>query len=145
MKGLLPALIACLILVACGGKSSVPHRDEIEDLLLFQGVYHIGGWAVGAAGEPDRFYLLAQKISKEGKEEDFRTMLKDTNPAVRAMGLVCLAKNEKEYPILVGDDSKVTAFSFGCVGETMTMEQFSIRLSKDKNFRAGFVNEIGNL
>lgn len=93
---------------------------------------------MGAAGAPDQFFLLAQAISKEGKEEDFRLMLEDSNPAVRAMGLVCLAKQNIDFPIMKDDNSEVLVFPAGCIGDAMTIESFSRKLKRSGYFRKCF-------
>lgn len=95
MKYLFAALVACVALVCCKSEGKLHHpdkklihyRDEIVGLFSYEEVYHIDGSVVGAGASPGAFYTLAKKVSEEGEEKGFRAMLKDSNPAVRIMGL----------------------------------------------------------
>ena len=51
--------------------------------------------AVGIGGGPGEFYLLFAPTYRYGQTEDFWTMSANTNPVVRAMGLLCL---KHRYP-----------------------------------------------
>jgi hypothetical protein len=51
-------------------------------------VYRVG-WGL----EPGEFYALSQECLRSGTLDDFRHMLLDATPLVRAMGLICLAQS----------------------------------------------------
>ena len=132
-------LVAVVLLtLSCTSMISVPFREEIVSLPKFTGYYTISGFAVGDGGEPGEFYLLAKHVSKDGTQSQFETMLGDSNPAVRVMGLVCLSKNNYDFDTLQGDEGKILALPFGCGGMYMTLEEFSIKLKQDAVFRACF-------
>lgn len=147
MKGLFSALVALVSLVSCKSESKlsppaenlIHYREEIVDLFSYEGVYHIGGSVVGAGASPDAFYILAKKVSGEGEDKEFRSMLMDSNPAVRIMGLVCLAKHGLDIPILEGDNAEVMAIPTGCTGKQISVEEFSKLLRDDSEFRSGFL------
>ncbi|MBK1884653.1 hypothetical protein JIN85_19715 [Luteolibacter pohnpeiensis] len=147
MKSLFAALVACVSLASCKSENKlappaenlIPYRNEIVDLSSYEGVYQIGGSVVGVGASPDAFYILAKKVSGEGEEKKFRSMLKDSNSAVRIMGLVCLAKHGLDIPILEGDDAEVLALPTGCTGMQISVEEFSKLLRDDTSFRAGFL------
>ena len=130
-----------LVLVAflassCASTSIIPFRDEIVSLPTFLGVYTISGFAVGDGPEPGEFYELANVISSTGSRKQYESMLKDTNSAVRIMGLVCLYKQNHESSVLQNDTARIIALPFGCGGIHMTVGEFSIRLKEDEVFRA---------
>jgi len=62
-------------------------------------------------------------------------MLQDDNAIVRVMGLVCFLNKGYEIEEMKGDSCKVLATPFGCVGEEITVEEFSKRMIEDLEFR----------
>lgn len=62
--------------------------DKARELLGVDGAY------VGIVGEPGEFFNLALKLIDKGEKKDFLTLLREENPATRAMGIVCLARTE---------------------------------------------------
>ena len=142
MKRIITLLLFLSIGVSFSVGNAIPFRDKIVDLHSRDGVYHIGSSAVGYGGAPHPFYLLALTIAEEGSEEEFRSMLSDSNPAVRAMGIVCLAMNEKEYPLLIGDNAEIVVFPGGCVGYHTTLFEFSRAFKKTESYRNSFIREM---
>ena len=134
-------LALVIFLYGCRQESNTRFRSEIVNLFEHEGEYHIGGFAVGYTGSLDPFYLLAHKVAKEEMKDMILGMLNDPNPAVRATGLVATAIRKEEIPVLKGDHTSVACFS-GCVGGSMTLEKFSIRLRDDPDFRNEFTCEV---
>ena len=135
-----PALVLGVVcLLSCKTSDlKIPYQDKIINLPMYGNEYGIDGFAVGVGPKPGAFYLLSKLVSATGSRETFENMLHDENVAVRAMGLVCLLKNDNEIELLKGDDTKILAIPFGCGGEYMTLEEFSRRLMEDDVFRACF-------
>ena len=129
-------ILAAMILSSCHSINTTPLRDEVVALPTFLDKYTISGFAVGVGPEPGQFYLLSNQISEVGNENQFRQMLTDSCPAVRAMGLVCLAKHNYSFDILENDKTEILALPFGCGGISMTLEEFSEQLKNDLEFRA---------
>lgn len=60
-----------------------------------RGLDRIESAAIGDGGETGDFYYLMQVLIAEGSLADFEAMLRDAEPAVRVMGMACLAQR---YP-----------------------------------------------
>ncbi|MFL6231130.1 MAG: hypothetical protein ACJ741_20320 [Pyrinomonadaceae bacterium] len=91
------------------------------------------GW--GVRGE---FFLLSEDILRVGDEGDFKRMLDDENPIVRAMGLICLAQSNavKHADALrsrLGDDGQV-GLLVGCVGRRARVGEIASMLLADPDF-----------
>jgi len=139
MKSILYFLIFISVCTVFGKED--PRENELPPPPVWNPESWVEGRAVGAAAQPGKFYLKAKKYSKEKKKEDFLLMTKDADPVIRALGLVCLARNKIELPDMTGDKGQITVFPYGCGGDDITIEEFSKSLFSDKYFRYGFLDE----
>lgn len=97
---------------------------------------HQPGW-----GSND-FYKLSKEFLKNRTVTDFRFMLNDNNPIVRAMGLLCLAQSgadehsfEHSFTLLAhtGDTEEVYLHD-GCLISKITIAEFARRLLQNPYF-----------
>ena len=93
---------------------------------------HQPGW-----GRND-FYKLSKEFLKNRSTTDFRFMLNDNNPIVRAMGLLCLAQSdadEHSFTLLghTGDKEEVYLHD-GCLISKISIGQFAQRLLANPYF-----------
>jgi hypothetical protein len=94
---------------------------------------HDRGW-----GGDNKFYKLSKEFLRFRTPEDFRKMLNDRNPIVKAMGLLCLAQSDPDenHMILlshVGDKEEVL-IHHGCVVSMITIGEFTRRLLNNPYF-----------
>lgn len=78
------------------GTDAPPDTNPVfrEAYARLTGLNIIESDAVGIEGRPGEFYLLFAPTYRHGQTEDFWTMSANTNPVVRAMGLLCLKYRE---------------------------------------------------
>jgi hypothetical protein len=100
-------------------------------------------YRIGFTLEPGEFYKLSQECLKYGTADNFRGLLTDGSPAVRVLGLICLAKsvNAEEFAEvarpLFSDDAQVR-YTNGCVlNQRATVGQIARRLAEGRFFLAG--------
>ena len=109
-------------------------RSIVWELRTIKEVSSIApGWS-----PPGEFFLLSEDLLHYGNEEDFKKLLKDVNPVVRVMGLVCLAQTdfEKYAPTLrtfLIDKAEIDLAHHCTIGRT-TVSEIAERLLKDPNF-----------
>lgn len=91
------------------------------------------GWS-----PPGEFYKLSLELLRYGSEDEFEKLLKDENPLVRVMGLVCLAQLdfEKHSQTLRAHaiDQAVVALSDGCVISHPTVGRIAGMLLQNPDF-----------
>ena len=131
-----------LLVASCSNEEKIPERDKIVSLPTLRDKYIITGFAVGDLPKSGEFYNLTQLVSSTGSKEQYDIMLKDPNPAVRVMGLVCLHKKGYSPSALHSDVAEIIAAPFGCGGFHMTVGDFSMKLNEDEVFRACFCENI---
>ena len=52
----------------------------------------VGGYQVGTERDAGEFYWLSKALCRDGTPKQFRQLLDDPSPTVRAMGMVCIAR-----------------------------------------------------
>ena len=82
-----------------------------------------------------RFFRISKVCLASGGEEDFKRLLQDKHPMVRAMGLTCLAKlgldeHGEKLTEFVQDKGKIALLE-GCVASTITVGQLAVWLLDD--------------
>ena len=114
-------------------------ESVLRKVRLLESVSYRVGWAL----EPGDFYKLSQECLREGTVESFKAMLKDENPIVRVMGLICLAKsvNAEEFSVIAKRlfaDNAQLRYTNGCVlNQRMTVGVIAERLAEHKFFLTG--------
>src|SRR5918993_2274597 len=80
---------------------------------------HQPGWGT------NDFYKLSKEFLKKHTIRDFRFMLNDRNPIVRAMGLLCLAQSKADEHdlalLLHTDDTEEVYLQDGCILSRITI------------------------
>ncbi len=83
---------------------------------------------VGWTGK-NKFYQLSKDILGSGTEQDFKRMLHDRNPVVRAMGLLCLAQTDSDKHFLTllshTKNKEEVSLAHGCVVRRITVGEFA--------------------
>lgn len=91
------------------------------------------GWS-----PPGEFYKLSVELLRYGSEDEFEKLLKDENPLVRVMGLVCLAQLdfEKHTQTLRAHaiDKAVVTLAHGCEISHPTVGRIAGMLLKNPDF-----------
>ena len=94
---------------------------------------HDPGW-----GGSNDFYKLSKEFLKKHTITEFRFMLNDRNPIVRAMGLLCLAQsNADEHDLellLHTDDTEEIYLKNGCIISRITIGEFAQQLLRNPYF-----------
>lgn len=99
----------------------------------------VAGAAVGFAGQPGRFYLLARELADAGRgAEDFAGLLKGESVALRAAGAYCLVQRCPEQAArllapLLESEVPLVLMCGGCVAERVTEGELIKRLIKNVN------------
>ncbi len=88
-------------------------KEHLEDLEA------VTGYAVGYGGTPGDFYTTSLIISKPFEKEYFLKMVHNDNPVVRAMSLICLAREDiSQFENIIRhfytDTSEVAYNPLGC-------------------------------
>lgn len=99
----------------------------------------VTGEAVGYAASEGEFYRLSKIFLKSGKVEYYKWLLKDKNPVVRMMGLVCLAQtlSRAEFENIArsqANDNERVDYMMGCFILHATVGKIAAELVKDPNF-----------
>ncbi len=85
-----------------------------------------------------RFYKLSKVCVTYGTAEDFKDLLGDRNPMVRAMGLACLVQVDPEaHEEVVRNhtaDAGMIGMLEGCVASKITVGEFARRLIEDPEY-----------
>jgi hypothetical protein len=108
--------------IVLSNTNALEFNNEINELAKLKAV---DGKAVYYAGLKGKFYKLYEIFIVNKNEKDFLKMLKNKSPAVRIMGVLCLAqknkaKYENEIKKLYDDEEKIDFFPHGCCGRTET-------------------------
>jgi hypothetical protein len=89
-------------------------------------------------GNANDFYLLSREFLTKRTEKDFKQMLRDRNPVVRAMGLLCLAEVDarEHYLVLLyhTKDGEEVYLHEGCTVSKITVGEFARRLLNNPHF-----------
>ena len=102
-------------------------------------------WAVKSLSNYDRgfggsndFYKLSKEFLRKRTVADFKLMLRDRNPVVRAMGLLCLAQADvdEHYLVLLSHtkDKEEVYLGEGCIVSKITVGEFAQRLLSNPYF-----------
>jgi hypothetical protein len=83
-------------------------------------------------GGSNEFYKLSKELLKSHGPSDFRRMVNQRNPIVRAMGLLCLAQTDRDQYFLLllshWTDPEQVSLQQGCIGSKITVGEFVQRL-----------------
>ena len=97
-----------------GISGNIPQSRSFEFVLnkvrLLDSVSYRIGWTL----EPGEFHRLSQEALKHGSVDDFKALLKDENPIVRVMALICLA-------------SSVDAEKFAVIAKTLFVDPARVK------------------
>jgi len=89
-------------------------------------------------GGSNEFYKLSKELMKSHDSSDFRRMVNQRNPIVRAMGLLCLAQTDKDQYFLLllshWKDTERVYLHQGCIVSRITVGEFVQRLFLDSHF-----------
>jgi len=89
-------------------------------------------------GGSNEFYKLSKELMKSHDSSDFRRMVNQRNPIVRAMGLLCLAQTDKDQYFLLllshWKDTERVYLHQGCIVSRITVGEFVQRLFLDAHF-----------
>lgn len=95
--------------------------------------YELVGWS----GKPE-FFELSKESLWAGTERDFKRFLSDRNPAVRAMGLLCLTQTDFDKHFLTlfshTKDKREVSLAHGCIVSRITVGEFANRLLANPYF-----------
>jgi hypothetical protein len=107
---------------------------------LLRSVERIETPYIGFSATPARrrFYKLSKVCVTYGKEEDFKDLLGDRNPMVRAMGLACLVQvdpeaHEEVLRNYIADAGRIGMLE-GCVASKITVGELVRRLIEDPEY-----------
>ena len=98
-----------------------------------------------AAGE---FHKLSEECLRLGRVEDFKVLLRDQNPIVRVMGLICLAQSIgpdefAENAKALYTDAAPVRYTNGCVlNQSATVGMIAKRLVEKRFFLAAEEREV---
>jgi len=91
----------------------------------------------GFAGSND-FYQLSKEFLQNNDASDFRRMVNQRNPIVRAMGLLCLAQLDRDQYFLLllshWTDPEEVSLHEGCFIKHLTVGEFVQRLFVNPHF-----------
>ena len=131
--------ICCLLLLAGmttaqAQQTAKPLDPLMSDLLRVKWISnHDPGF-----GSPNEFYKLSKHFLGNYTTADFRRMLNDRNPIVRAMGLLCLAQSANDESLWVllshSEDKAVVYLHQGCLVSRITIGEFAKRLLVNPDF-----------
>lgn len=119
-------LIALIISCFFSGPAHANNHLENE-IGQLRKIKSITGSAVGFAARPGEFFELSKVFLQKGKKEDFLKLTSDENPAVRSMGIFCLAKHTKSAEKLklhITDSSILYYCPGGCMVSRITVGNF---------------------
>ena len=90
----------------------------------------VSGYAVGYAMVPGAFYTVSLILAEPFDEGQFLEMVRDDNPVVRAMALICLARHDKtRYEETIrsfyADRAEVEYMPYGCIVSHTTLDRLA--------------------
>ena len=89
-------------------------------------------------GTENEFYKLSQEFLKTHHSSDFRRMVNQRNPIVRAMGLLCLTQTNRDESLFVllshWNDAEEIYLHQGCIVSRLTVGEFVQRLFLNAHF-----------
>jgi hypothetical protein len=106
---------------------------HLEDLGI------VSGYAVGYSGSPGEFYTVSLIISRPFDEKRFLPMVQSSNPVIRAMAILCLAReNKSKYEKVIQsfytDTAEVGYVAAGCGISRITLDKLVRNITEDPNF-----------
>ena len=89
-------------------------------------------------GGGNDFYILSREFLRRGTVKEFKAMVRDRNPIVRAMGLLCLAQADTDGHYLTillhTKDEEEVKLHEGCIVSMITVGEFARRLLNNPYF-----------
>ncbi len=109
--------------------TAMAHLEDLE---------RVSGYAVGGGGSPGDFYIASLIISSPFDEERFLQMEQSDKPVLRAMAMICLArqdkaKYEKTIHSFYTDMAEVEYVPMGCVVDRTTLDKLARNIIDDPN------------
>jgi hypothetical protein len=135
-------MCACLLLFAGRAAPVSAQGDKVQRFFdplpsKLRAVKTLSNHDRGFGGSND-FYLLSKEFLGKHTEKEFKLMLRDRNPVVRAMGLLCLAEVDarEHYLILLyhTKDKEEVYLHEGCVVSKITVGEFARWLLNNPRF-----------
>jgi hypothetical protein len=119
--------------------------EELDNLIKEAAHEHlvelhgVSGSAVYYGAEPGDFYTVSLILTEPFEEEKFLNMLQNDNPVVRAMGLICLARENlplyaEDILPLCTDTARVSYVPAGCVVTGITLDKLARNIIVDPNY-----------
>jgi hypothetical protein len=107
-------------------------RQHLSDLKT------VAGYAVGPALVPSGFYTISLILSEPFDEDQFLGMVRNDNPVVRAMALICLARHDKtQYEettrSFYADRGEIEYLPYGCILSHITLGQLASSIIEHPN------------
>ena len=125
----------CVMPVLAQGAKPHPFFDQLPSKL--RAVKALSNHDRGFGGSND-FYNLSKEFLRNRKVKDFKLMLHDRNPIVRAMGLLCLAQADADEHYLTlllhTKDKEEVYLHEGCIVSKITVGEFARRLLDNPYF-----------
>jgi hypothetical protein len=135
------AITLSLLSPSLAGEIKLPPESRISKTTLrsLAELEDVGGEVVGEGGGPGRFHNLSIEILKHGTHADFMALAEDSNPIIRAMGLVCLTRSDAigTKPILLkrlSEQRSFVCFPWGCVGSEITEGELAWHLLHNRDY-----------
>jgi hypothetical protein len=118
------------------------HGTELDRLIEDTAMEHledlevVSGYAVGYSGSPGSFYTISLVISSPFEDEKFLQMAQNSNPVIRAMAMICLAREDKlKYESQVRsfytDTAEVEYMPVGCGMSRITLDKLAKSIIDD--------------
>lgn len=109
--------------------TAVEHLADLEE---------VSGYAVWYSAEPGEFYTCSLILSTPFEEDMFLEMVRHDNPVIRALGLICLAREdtsryESTIRSFYTDTAEVDYVPFGCVVTSITLNELAASIIDDPN------------
>ncbi len=106
------------------------HLDDLDT---------VSGYAVGYYETPGYFYTLSLILSKPFEEDKFLKMVRNDNPVIRAMALICLARHDvSRYEGIIHsfytDRAEVDYLPFGDLVARITLDKLAEKILKNRYF-----------
>lgn len=107
---------------------AVRHLDDLDT---------VSGYSVGYGGSPGYFYTLSLILSKPFEEDKFLKMVRNDNPVIRALALICLARQDiaryrETIESFYADTAEVEFMPFGCIVTHITLDKLAKRILEDR-------------
>lgn len=98
----------------------------------------VSGYAVGYYGSPGDFYTVSLIISRPFEEEKFIQMTQNSNPVIRAMAMICLAREDKskyenKIRSFYTDTAEIDYMPGGCIVDRITLDKLARNIIEDPN------------